>query len=523
MIDRRIINQLDSLVVTERIQAIKQLARLKNREALRHLAEVARTDRDPEVRELARKAGIYIKQNTPETPPARPDDQTTRSKSGVRASAVSVLPDEDEQADEPSPMLSEIPVTQADITRAQGYLDQAMGMSVRGNNERARELIQRALAANPRLMYDSYTMSLASNITGLPADEAIKRLAPSPDALRKKSTTRRTGRAAATPNTATQSAFALLTIAAAVVVLAGYLVFPWVDVWGYSDPTLGEMTVKDAARQGLSQAMNQQDVRQAAAELGITDPAAINRISSATTDYILNLNFSPSGLDTTNYATGFQNVFDVLGVFDGLEPLLREAVVAMGMSSAEAELITNQLDDVSGELNEAASDFGIPIKFSPDPLDYTYILIPVVALCGLALGLLSMMQASMPKWSIAFVLGLIGIIPLVYFYLSGFDHLVEGSVDLAVSMMVAGLGVADMSGVDISELADPQMLNALGVGSIGDLSALFSGSVNSAEIAAQVPKEDFIGLGYYVSAVGAVLLILLPLLAMLFLPEEQTA
>ena len=67
MIDDQLIDMLISDNVAERKQAVKKLAQSKNREALPYLADVFQNDEDAEVRELARKGGIYIKRNVPES------------------------------------------------------------------------------------------------------------------------------------------------------------------------------------------------------------------------------------------------------------------------------------------------------------------------------------------------------------------------------------------------------------------------------------------------------------------------
>ncbi|KXK24196.1 MAG: hypothetical protein UZ15_CFX003000341 [Chloroflexi bacterium OLB15] len=61
----RYLAQLKSADAAERRRAIISLGKLGNFSAMPALAEIYRTDPDPELRELARKAGVVIRQRNP--------------------------------------------------------------------------------------------------------------------------------------------------------------------------------------------------------------------------------------------------------------------------------------------------------------------------------------------------------------------------------------------------------------------------------------------------------------------------
>lgn len=93
MIDE-LIQQLDDVSPVRRKDAVIALGKSRDMAALRPLAKVYRTDPDPEVRELARKAGIYIRQQNegatvPPKPTASPPRRMSRIPNGGCANCKS--------------------------------------------------------------------------------------------------------------------------------------------------------------------------------------------------------------------------------------------------------------------------------------------------------------------------------------------------------------------------------------------------------------------------------------------------
>lgn len=151
--DRETIKALKSADVNKRKDAIKLLAKSLNPEAFPLLADVYRNDPDADVRELARKAGVYIKKNTA---------QDFMMNAEPEVDAV--------------PLPSEIKVSATAAERAKTYLSQAFDVEVRGDLILGIKLLQKALKADPRLVYDVTARTLASSLTGLPEDEALRQL-----------------------------------------------------------------------------------------------------------------------------------------------------------------------------------------------------------------------------------------------------------------------------------------------------------------------------------------------------------
>jgi hypothetical protein len=158
MIDSRIVKLLDHPDAAARKKAVTALAKSGEPEALMLLARVYRSDDDGDVRELARKAGIYLKRQLEE------DDEFAYD-------------DEDAAQEDPVESLNRMhQVSETDKNRANALVQQALDESMRGEDQRAFRNLVRAFSINPGLEHDTYASSLAAQITGLPRDEAIDRI-----------------------------------------------------------------------------------------------------------------------------------------------------------------------------------------------------------------------------------------------------------------------------------------------------------------------------------------------------------
>jgi hypothetical protein len=140
--------QLDSPDSEQRKQAVIALGRLQDPAALQRLADVYHSDPDDAVRELAFKAGRYIRQSIDA-------NGATMPSAAVSAPTERVVP--------PS-----------DVQRAMGYLNQSLDAHIRNDDAKAIEALGRAFDINPNLRRDTMAMNLASELTGLPADEAVR-------------------------------------------------------------------------------------------------------------------------------------------------------------------------------------------------------------------------------------------------------------------------------------------------------------------------------------------------------------
>jgi len=207
-----------------RRRAVIALGRTKDIAALRPLAEVFRTDPDPELRELARKAGLYIRRSQPDaaqTPPAEPPPRSGRSLAELAAAARGDDDASDIRAarrieearrqreqmarrepEKPKPTAvgddGEVPnasgartisiedygfvrgkeyaVSPEEKARARKNVDAALTLNMNGKNDKAVKALAAALKGDPNLINDGYFNSVASSVTGKDGDEAIAML-----------------------------------------------------------------------------------------------------------------------------------------------------------------------------------------------------------------------------------------------------------------------------------------------------------------------------------------------------------
>ncbi|MBK9125592.1 MAG: hypothetical protein IPM16_21040 [Chloroflexi bacterium] len=185
MVDRRLIDALDSAQPERRKAAIQQLARTKDIEALRYLEAVERADNDGSVRDLARKAIVYIKRNNP----GEAESPAAEVKRGAQPgyASGSILAEYANRPAEPEPVEAEQEdappqprprslheVTESRQRAARGAMEMAGRASFDGLNARAAKYLVEAFKLNPNLQYDAYAVGLAATISGLYKDDAVK-------------------------------------------------------------------------------------------------------------------------------------------------------------------------------------------------------------------------------------------------------------------------------------------------------------------------------------------------------------
>lgn len=183
-----LIAQLESFDPEQRRRAIIALGRSGDLEALPHLAQVFRTDPDPQLRELARKAGIHIRdlnQARRDAPNASASAEAQK-RSVIRPLSGAeelVKPDASPSAEQAAedrrtytgPVRGrDYEVSREDRERARSYLDSALTLNMRGDNARAMKSLAAALKYNPNLINDAYFNSIVATVTGLEGDGAIQ-------------------------------------------------------------------------------------------------------------------------------------------------------------------------------------------------------------------------------------------------------------------------------------------------------------------------------------------------------------
>jgi len=172
MLDARTLQMLRSSRIEDREKAIKVLAQSKDPAALPYLADVYRNDPDETLREMARKAGVYIRKNSEGAPPA-PLPNVPRAEDRYGGDANDdALPVTNDLA----PKAKAKPVTDAQRAQARGYLDQGLEASVAGDTKRVYKMLQKAVKLDPNIGQDSYSRGAISNMTGLSFEQAMAEL-----------------------------------------------------------------------------------------------------------------------------------------------------------------------------------------------------------------------------------------------------------------------------------------------------------------------------------------------------------
>ncbi len=145
------IGQLKDRNPEKRKEAIKAAARAADKKALKTLAVMVEDDPDPEVRELAKRAGVYIRQQIGELPMA----PRTSGKG------------------EETPRYN---VTEENVAKGRKLLDAAVTYMMNGESSKAIKPLREALKYNPNLRYDGYFKSVLENATGLSGEEALAQI-----------------------------------------------------------------------------------------------------------------------------------------------------------------------------------------------------------------------------------------------------------------------------------------------------------------------------------------------------------
>ncbi len=173
------LNQLQSPDVEERRSAIVALAKAQDPAALPALGRIYKEDPVPELRELALKAGRYIKQSQEQAPPgAPPPPPPPRTASQLRAlSTRSNSQSGDVPARTGSQTMPPRTPSKQEEARAHNYLDTALNYYSAGDRPRAVESLGRAFELNPLIHKEVVASNLAQTLTGLSHAEAIDLLA----------------------------------------------------------------------------------------------------------------------------------------------------------------------------------------------------------------------------------------------------------------------------------------------------------------------------------------------------------
>lgn len=187
-----LIQQLNSALPAERRAAIIALGKTRDAAALTALAQVYRNDPEPELRELARKAGVYIRQNTPapSAPASSAANVYTPSTTGESYTQRRMREmEEQKRAEDEAAHQDAAPTAEPDgrrpvrgreyrvpkdkRDRAKAYIDAALSYNLKGDNAKAMKNLTEGISLDPNLINDPYFNSIATSVTGLDGDAAL--------------------------------------------------------------------------------------------------------------------------------------------------------------------------------------------------------------------------------------------------------------------------------------------------------------------------------------------------------------
>jgi tetratricopeptide (TPR) repeat protein len=137
----------------KRKAAIHAVAKDLNRDALKQLAWMCEDDPDKEVRSLARKAGVYIREQLGEL---RKENEPEKGGKDSKPAKIAVSED--------------------DAKRAQAILNTALNYQIQGENARAMKYLAQALKVDPNLRHDPFFLNVASGVTGEEGQEAVNQI-----------------------------------------------------------------------------------------------------------------------------------------------------------------------------------------------------------------------------------------------------------------------------------------------------------------------------------------------------------
>jgi hypothetical protein len=155
---------LDSSNAADRKRAIQMLAKSNSEKALPYLGALYKTDPDPELRDLAVKAGRYLRQQL--EPAAPPPRATSTATNEMVAAAQQASKSTEKDKGDPKP------VSESNRRKSLDLMNRGMMLLVANETEQAYELVSKAVKLNHELRTDPYHMGLIENVTGLRGDEA---------------------------------------------------------------------------------------------------------------------------------------------------------------------------------------------------------------------------------------------------------------------------------------------------------------------------------------------------------------
>jgi hypothetical protein len=155
--------QLESDDPRVRVEVIKAIANSGDRALIPYLKEVVDNDIDPRVQDYARKAARHLFTTTegpiPDSPPPQEEPK--------------VEPEEKPQAPEPQTHTLASSISPEERSSGETKIQRALSLHMRGDTQKALKAFAQGLDLDPNLSNETFTRSVAVELTGLTADQAL--------------------------------------------------------------------------------------------------------------------------------------------------------------------------------------------------------------------------------------------------------------------------------------------------------------------------------------------------------------
>lgn len=319
-----IIGLLKSTHVEDRKEAIKLLARTESDDALRYLARIYQTDADYDVRELALKAGQYIKKR--------------QHSGGWEADNAGDAYYEDAYEDDESF------VNHEDMERASKLIERAVDALMVDDKREAAILCKEALSLNPDLVHDPYFANIVGDIMNMENEAALNALQRMsiPEADTPKSKRKNKG-APASQEGGCLGATLSLGIVGAITSVLGiaaifFLIQGVVNVFDAVEPQMAEQAGISAAEYEMLWAELETEIN------AVTVPASI--IGGLMVGLFATI-YNVIWLFLVHIAAA--NILSGVGTFPGLVqkltlPLIANTVVGLGAFTVQLYTVTTAMD-----------------------------------------------------------------------------------------------------------------------------------------------------------------------------------
>lgn len=157
------IKQLQSEDPRVRAEAIKAIAHSGDKAYIPYLKEIVDNDPEPRLQDYARKAALHLFTSTEDSTPeqaAPPEEARPHWAEKPRS----------EEDREETPQKS---IPPAERTSAETKIQRALSLHMRGDTQKALKAFAQGLDLDPNLANETFTRSVASELTGLHPDQAL--------------------------------------------------------------------------------------------------------------------------------------------------------------------------------------------------------------------------------------------------------------------------------------------------------------------------------------------------------------